>query len=98
MTTDRFRASAERVGRMKELLSDPVLALAIVCLRDSELPEDVTDHSDPVASVRVLSRKSGWHGAITELLSLAEPLPLQQANEEATYGVDKRQFNLDITH
>jgi len=92
MTSDEFRASSWRVGRIRELLNDPTLAQAIVCVKESESTEDVPPHSDPVASVRALSRKAGWHGAIDTLLSLAEPLPLLPVEETATFGVDISKF------
>lgn len=92
MTELEFRAAPARVGRLRELLNDPILAQAIVCVKDAESPDDVPDHSDPVASVRTLSRKSGWHGALNMLLALAEPLPPEPITEEPNYGVDLRQF------
>ena len=92
MTELEFRSAPARVGRIRELLNDPTLAQAIVCVRDAELPDDVPDHSDPVASVRALSRKSGWHGALNMLLSLAEPLPPPGVEEVASFGVNMAQY------
>lgn len=77
---------------MKQLLADPILALAIVSLRDSELPQDAPSHSDAITSVRILSYKSGWHEAINTLLSLGEPLPVEVPEEEPTYGIDRSKF------
>ncbi len=92
MTSDEFRANTHRVGRMRELLNDPTLAQALVCVKDAEMPEDAPSHSDAITSVRLLSQKAGWHGAINMLLTLAEPLPAMPEEETATFGVDISKF------
>jgi hypothetical protein len=91
MTADIFRSSAERVGRMRELLQDPVFAAAIVCLQDERPSPVVARNADAIESVRVQSRLEQHDADVNLLLSLAEP-PLieEQPEEEPTWGV-KRQ-------
>lgn len=93
MTAETFRSSPERVGKMRELLNDPTLAEAIVCLQDSR-PESDLDHltADALVSVRVLNRQIGYDRAINLLLSLAAPLPIPEPEERPTWGVNTSQF------
>lgn len=92
MNAVEFRRSAERVGRMRELLNDPTLAEAIVCLRDDRPIEDAIDHADPVMSVRLLSRYFGYHDAIFALLRLAEPEEPTPAEPPENFGVNLSEF------
>lgn len=92
MTEDSFRSSAERVGKLRELLQDPVLAAAVVCLRDMRPSGDTADHAEPVASVRLLSRQSGYDSCIDLFLTLAEPLPIEKPDEQPNFGVDMSKF------
>lgn len=87
MTAEQFRSNAERVGRIRELLNDPTLAQAIVTLKDEAKLNDAPQSSDPVESVRRLSWLCGYDQAINLLLSLAEPLPLPEKEEEPTWGL-----------
>lgn len=82
MLSEVFRASPERVGRMRELLNDPTLAAAIVTLKDESVIDDVPRSSDPVESVRRLSWLCGYDAAINLLLTLAEPLPVPEPEEQ----------------
>jgi hypothetical protein len=93
MLSDQFRASPERVGRVRELLNDPTLAAAIVCLQDEGkfMINDLEPSADSVASVRRLSFICGYTNAIDTLLSLAAPLPVPEKDEEPfQYLVDKK--------
>lgn len=92
MTAERFRASAERVGRMRDLLNDAVLAQAIVCLKDERPDPALPIGADAIASVRVQAKLEQHEAAVNLLLSLAEPLPVNEPEPEPTYGVDLAQF------
>lgn len=92
MTSDQFRSSADRVGAMRELLQNPVLAEAIVCLKDERPSADAVDSADPVVSVRLLSRAFQHDLVIALFLSLAEPIPTEQDDPPETFGVDLSQF------
>lgn len=94
MTAFQFRSSAERVGAMRDLITNTVLAEAIVCLKDERPSGDAPDHADPIASVRLLSRQAQHDAVINLLMSLAEPLPQQPVEEPADWGVDASKFNL----
>jgi len=88
MLAEEFRASADRVGRIRELLQDPVLASAIVCLQDEGkfMVNDLEPVADAVASVRRLSFICGYSNAIDTLLSLAEPVIVEPPEPEPTWG------------
>lgn len=94
MNATTFRSHSERVSKMRELLSDPTLAQAIVVLRD-EMPQgDVHDSADALSSVRKLARQSGYILAIDTFLSLAEPLAPDIPEVEPSWGVDLSKFEL----
>lgn len=84
MSSDQFREIAENVVALRELLQNPVLAQAIVVLQD-EQPKGDTE-GDFIASVRKLSRISGWSDCIATLLELAEPLPPPPKQDEEPWS------------
>ena len=88
MLAETFRADTGRVGRLKDLLNDPTLATALICVKDEACISDVSQSSDPVESVRRLSWLCGYDQAVALLLSLAEPLPVESPEPEPTWGVD----------
>ncbi len=92
MLPETFRADPGRVGRMRDLLNDPTLALALVVLKDDSQVLDVPESSDPIASARRLSYLSGGIAKVDLLLSLAEPLPVEAPEPEPDWGVEKNQF------
>lgn len=93
MTDLVFRSSPERVSAFRELLSNPILAEAIVCLKDSGPSPVVAQHADAIESVRVQSKLEQHEADVNLLLSLAEPLQVvEHVEEEATFGVDRSQF------
>lgn len=71
MNVEEFRSSADRVGRMRELLADPVLAQAITALHASAPAIDADPNADALASVRILSQMHGYRTALDTLLLLA---------------------------
>jgi hypothetical protein len=82
---------------MRELLrgdgSNPtVLAQAIVAVQGEKPTIDAADNDSELVSVRRLSRIAQHEEVITLLLSLAEPMPPPQQDEEATFGVNPRDF------
>lgn len=93
MTSEQFRSNPQYVGRMRELFSDPVLAAAIVCVKDEARLNDAPSAAEPVESVRRLSWLCGYDQAVNLLLSLAQPVPSELPDEQATFGVDPSQFN-----
>ncbi len=92
MLAETFRADPGRTGRLKDLLNDPTMALALVVLKDEAQVSDVPMLSDPTASVRHLSKLSGSNDTINLLLSLAEPLPVETPEPEPTWGINKEEF------
>src|SRR4029077_12910575 len=94
MRAMQFRSSAERVVAMRELLNNPILAEALVCLKDERPSDDAADNADPVVSVRLLSRQFQHDHVINLFLSLAEPLPVETTDEEPSWGIDKTRFKV----
>jgi hypothetical protein len=94
MTAYSFKSSPERVGAMRELIENSILAEAIVCLRDERPSGDAPDHADALASVRLLSRQAGHDAVINLLLSLAEPVPPEPEEEAPNWGIDETKFKL----
>lgn len=92
MTSDQFRSSPERVGAMRELLQNSILADAIVCLKDESPSLDVPLNADALASVRTAAAKSAWDNCVNLFLSLSVPLPVEPPEEEPNWGVDKSRF------
>ncbi len=92
MTSELFRSDPGRVGRLKALLNDPTLALALVVLKDDSQVLDVPESADPIASARRLSYLAGGIAKVDLLLSLAEPLPVEAPEPEPEWGVDKSQY------
>lgn len=90
--SERFRASAEQVGSVRELLNNSILPKMIVCLKDESPSISVPDNSEALTSVRAAARKSGWDSCVDMLLSLAEPLPAEPEAIEATFGVKKSDY------
>jgi hypothetical protein len=94
MTSFDFRSSPERVGAMRELIQNTVLAEAIVCLKDSRPPTKVPSGADGLDRAEILGRIQQHEADIDLLLSLAEPLPPEPAEEPPDWGVDETKFNL----
>lgn len=86
MTTEQLRSNSQSVVRMREIISDPVFASAIVAVRDKGRISDVAPQSDAVSSVRQLSRIAGYNEALDELLLLSEPMPVELPDEAPTWG------------
>lgn len=84
-----FRSDDNQRAALAALFNDPVMAHALFTLRDNASTEDVQEkNADPIASVRILSRRAGYHEALNDLISLSQPLPGVPAHfEEETYGV-----------
>ncbi len=94
MLPETFRSDPGRVGRLRDLLNDPTLALALVVLKDDSQVLDVPETADPIASARRLSYLSGGIAKVDLLLSLAEPLPVEEPEEQPTFGVRVEDFKL----
>lgn len=92
MTVEMFRSSPVHVAGMRELLQSPILAEAIVCLKDDRPSTDAADAAPEVVSVRLLSRQFQHDQVIATLLSLAEPLPLPEIEPPPNFGVDTSKF------
>ncbi len=92
MLAETFRSDPGRVGRLKAILQDPTLALALVVLKDDSQVLDVPESADPIASARRLSYLAGGIAKVDLLLSLAEPLPVELPEEEPTFGVRVEDF------
>jgi len=94
MTSFDFRSSPDRVGAMRELIQNTVLAEAIVCLKDERPSGDAPDHADALASVRLLSRQAQHDAVINLLMSLAVPFTPPPVEEQANWGIDESKFKL----
>ncbi len=89
------------VAAMREMIGvsgqEPtVLAQAIVAVQSDRLVLDAKDDQPDIVSVRLLSRAAERQDVISDLLSCAEPLPVEQQEEKPTFGVDPSQFDLNL--
>lgn len=89
--SEKFRASDAKVEGFRQLLQNPFFLEAIVVLKDEMPGGDVHRDAEAIASVRVLSGQTGWASAVNMLLSLAEPLPTEPAEEQATFLAENNQ-------
>jgi hypothetical protein len=87
-----FRRSPERVAAFRELLQNPIFADAIVVLKDEKPSAAVPSGTDAYERAAALGRIEQHENSINLLLSLAEPLPPELPEEQATFGVDLSQF------
>lgn len=93
MTLEQFRRNPELVAEMRALIGAPgqpptVLAQAIVAVQSAKLILDAKDDAGEIVSVRLLSRAAERQDVISDLLSCAEPMPVEQEEESPTFGVD----------
>lgn len=70
---------------MRELLNNPTLAEAIVCIKDEPII-DAPAGSEAIVSVRLLSSGAQKNDVINTLLSLAEPMPVQAPEPPPTWA------------
>jgi hypothetical protein len=97
MTTSDFRNNPVLVGALKALLigdngTPSVLAQAIVAVQNEKPAPNVPEGHPEIASVRRLSRITGYEESLELLLSCAEPLPPPVVEEPATFNVDPEKF------
>ncbi len=97
MTLEQFRSNPDLVANMRSLIgatgdAPTVLAQAIVAVQNERLILDARDNDDEIVSVRLLSRVAERQEVISDLLSCAEPWPVQQEESPPTFGVDPSQF------
>src|SRR5882724_8359881 len=97
MTVTDFRSNPVLVGSLKALLNGDngtpsVLAQAIVAVQNDKPTSNISEAHPEIASVRRLSKIEGWEESLERLLSCAEPMPLPEAEEEPTFGVNKAEF------
>ncbi len=97
MTTGDFRSNPVLVGALKSLLiSDngqpSVLAQAIVAVQNEKPTYLIADGQPEIVSVRRLSRIAGYEESLEALLSCAEPMPVQQEEEPATFGINPAEY------
>jgi len=97
MTTQQFRENPVLVGALKSLLNSDngtpsVLAQAIVAVQNDKPTSNVNEAHPEIASVRRLSKIEGWEESLERLLSCAEPMPVPQEEETATFGVNPAEF------
>lgn len=88
-----FRSDDNQRAALNALFADPIMAHALFALRDNASTDDVQEkNADAIASVRILSRRAGYHQALNDLISLTQPIPGSPAQfEEETYGVEPPQ-------
>lgn len=92
MDVPTFRSNPVMVARMREIISDPVFATAIVAVENDLPPSDAMDGADALVSVRLLSRQFQHKQTVLTLLSLGEPMPPESPEESEKWGVDTSQF------
>ncbi len=97
MTVNDFRSNPVLVGALKALLNGDngtpsVLAQAIVAVQNEKPLSNVNEGQPEIASVRRLSRIAGYEESLELLLSCAEPMPVPQEEETATFGVNPEEF------
>lgn len=89
MTADRFRSNPERVAAFRELLNNPILAEAIVVLKDEKPSASVDNGADALDRAAALARLEQHDADVNLLLSLAEPLPAEPKEEPMTWAPPK---------
>lgn len=72
---------------MREILSDETFQLALITIKDSNMPLEGKneDKDEAIASVRRLSRIAGFNNAIVMLLGMGIPVPAKEVEEQPTY-------------
>ena len=70
-----FRRQTALVVHMRELLSDPVMLLALELLKNSNPPVDAEPADEAIVSARLLSQMAGYAKYHTEFIKLAIPMP-----------------------
>lgn len=89
MTIHEFRSNPGYTKRLREILSDETMQLALITLRDSNTPREVSgEETDAVASVRRLSRIVGFNTALALFLGMGEPINPPEPEEEAKYEAE----------
>lgn len=84
MTKEQFQSVPEyRMELAAHLGGATGLALSI--LQAENIPVDVVDGADALASVRELSRRSGYQDCITDLRLLAQAAEPDQEEQPATF-------------
>lgn len=73
MTIDQFKATQAYQLRMRELLQDDTLQLAITTLLDHNRPMAQLYSEPEICSTRKYSEVLGWNKCLAALLRLAEP-------------------------
>ncbi len=101
MTLREFRSNPVLVAAMRELIGvsgqEPtVLAQAIVAVQSDRLILDAKDDQPDIVSVRLLSRAAERQDVISDLLSCAEPLPIEQQEEKPTFGINPAEFQQEL--
>lgn len=73
---------------MREILVDEVFKLALIVIKDANMPLELsTDDEQPeVVSVRRLSRVVGYNTAVAVLLRMGDPISDPPPEEEADYA------------
>lgn len=75
---------------MREVLSDETVQVALLTLRDKNVPVDAKDEAEAIVSVRKHSRASGYAECLADLLSLADMIPAPLQEEDTTYQPDQQ--------
>lgn len=91
MTSDEFRESPLR-ARLETLLSDPSFTQAFVILETLNKPQDCDAFATEVASVRALSRMSGYAAALSDLQTLSTVTPNALPEPRATFGLSPEEM------
>jgi hypothetical protein len=88
VTISEFRAIPTYVARIRELLSDPTMQVALTTLLDFNKPAEALDGDPEIVSVRRHSRGVGWDNCLRALLSLGElrEPEKKEGQEVPTYG------------
>lgn len=81
-----FRNTEPLRTGLREILTNETMQRALLALKDNNLPARVPNACDAIVSARLLSESVGYNQAITDLLSLGDPMPVAPEEPESDYN------------
>lgn len=78
-----FRSDSTLTTKMRELLSDPTMSLALTVMKSGGMPTSDPLSGNELQSVRLLNQCIGWNDFLDKFLSLGKPVetPPEQGRE-----------------
>lgn len=88
MTIEEVRTNPLHLARMAEVLTDPLVQDVLKAIEESEALIEPATNADPIVSVRLLSRQTGFQAYRTKLYESAIHYVPEQPAPDATYKDD----------